>query len=612
MLAKQRVLEKRKHEYKSYKLIANNSFNQTNYDLNDKTVILKNVPSDADLELIRLYGEYLVINDNEFNDVEDIIKSSLFKDTFYLKFKLKFDLDKLKERLRRRKFCNRPIQILETYYTRTILVKLYDLKDEPIDYEFIELYFDSKKRGPFSSIREVDPFVCISYESEEMVQKILESSHTISKRELQIEYLYNFDLLNSIEKLETTIVKQSSHSTIESDSKALINNVENSASPTNTQTDTTLIDTSKLNNIEKYEDAKEENELKFDPPFKMIKEEEFDLVKILNYFEKIYLDQLRDELSEIDGDLTEIHNQSNKLSIKIECKLDLSNIMTSIDYEKLKEDWLYKVNVCLKKFFDQFSIRSIRLKNPDESLSKIKDYISSKNNNLRLNIANKDDEFEICGFKRQLDDLVDFIDKENKIQTEQENEIVEDVLSNLELYQLRILYVTKYKQQVKSLWNVEVNANPKDGLVFSGKKILIKKAKEMANQRIQSIKCTSVPADIVLLKFVLKKEPVIAQWLKKHEIIVTLKADESARVVNIYYIDQEQAKRCINELFNSAIKKDDIDAPNSTYNTEDFKNQFDNYPEAIMMFTDDKILICGFENDYNKMYSECLSYLYSC
>jgi hypothetical protein len=606
-LAKQRVFEKRKHEYKSYKLIAHNSFKQSNFNLNDKMIILQNIPSQTDHELIRLYGEYLVINDNELNDVEDITKSNLFKDTFYIKFKLKYDSDKLKERLKRRKFCNRLIEFMETYNTKTILVKLFDLNNQPIDYEFVELYFDSKKCGPFTSIRQVDPFVCISYESEEMVKKILESSHTISKRELQTEYLYNFDLLNNIEKLETTIIKRSSRSSLASHSQSSITNVDSSTSLINSTNDTTFIA-----NIDKYEDAKEDKELKFEPPFKIINQEEYDMIKILFYFEKIYFDQLNNELGEIDGDLIEIKTQSGKLNIKIECNLDLHAISTTKEYEKLKEDWLYNVNVCLKKFFDQFTIKSIRLKNPDETIPKIKDYIISKNNNLRLNLTINEDELEICGFKRPLDDLINFIEEENKKQSEQENQIVEDVLSNLELYQLRILYVTKYKQQAESLWNVEVNANPKDGLVFIGKKIDIKKAKDSAKQRIQSIKCTSIPADIVLLKFVMKKEAFIVQWLRKHDIIVTLKADESARIINIYYIDQEQAKRCINELFNNAIKKIEMDKIIPGSDTHDFTRQFDNYPEAIIMHSDEQIFICGFEKDFNKIYSECLAYLYSC
>jgi hypothetical protein len=181
-------------EYKSYKLIAHDSFKQSNFNLNDKMIILQNIPSQTDHELIKLYGEYLVINDNELNDVEDITKSNLFKDTFYIKFKLKYDSDRLKERLKRRKFCNRPIEFMEAYNTKTFLV---DNNNNNFEFNDVESYFD----GSFEEMFDYEPFFCLISKSEGMVKKVLESSHTISERELQTEYLYNIDLLNNIEKL---------------------------------------------------------------------------------------------------------------------------------------------------------------------------------------------------------------------------------------------------------------------------------------------------------------------------------------------------------------------------------------------------------------------------
>jgi hypothetical protein len=59
-LAKKRVLEKRKHEYKDFKLVANKSFNKANFEVDETSIVLQNVPSSTDTDLVRLYGEYLV------------------------------------------------------------------------------------------------------------------------------------------------------------------------------------------------------------------------------------------------------------------------------------------------------------------------------------------------------------------------------------------------------------------------------------------------------------------------------------------------------------------------------------------------------------------------
>ena len=51
------------------------------------------------------------------------------------------------------------------------------------------------------TVLEREPFVLIKFDSAESVSKILAQKHEISKKDVIVEYLHNFDLLNEAIKL---------------------------------------------------------------------------------------------------------------------------------------------------------------------------------------------------------------------------------------------------------------------------------------------------------------------------------------------------------------------------------------------------------------------------
>ena len=212
-ISKQRVLQKCVHQFKQYKLIANDSAlnslaltrNRKYQQLEDKrTIILKNLPNNIDLDMIRLYGEYLVMNDNELNDVEDILLSNLFKNTCYIKFKLDYDYDKLIERVNKRKLNNHSLEIMQTYNTNMILIKLnndFKTKLNSLDYDF--------NKYPFKSINES---LVLTHGNKEIISNLVNIQDDIDSSEFSIEYLYNYDLLLNSDELVNNDEKNSSDS----------------------------------------------------------------------------------------------------------------------------------------------------------------------------------------------------------------------------------------------------------------------------------------------------------------------------------------------------------------------------------------------------------------
>ena len=216
--AKKRVLEKKIHSFKDFKLIANEPFDETKFKLNKKAIVLRNISTNMDKEFVSLYAENLVVNDNEENDVEFLAASNLFVDTYYLRFKLDFDEDKLLNRLKKRMLNKKEVSFMRSFMTCTILVNQFDTKGKLVEPEMIEMYFLNKKRcgvENYISIRERDSFMLITFKDQESVYKILSNKHMIANQELVVEELLNFDLLS-----EEQIVKQapkSSRSSSESE-----------------------------------------------------------------------------------------------------------------------------------------------------------------------------------------------------------------------------------------------------------------------------------------------------------------------------------------------------------------------------------------------------------
>ena len=106
---------------------------------------------------------------------------------------------------------NQTISILDAYTTKSILVSKVDRAGQPLIEEYVELYFTNKKRcgvDTYLSMRERHPFWLITFEDQESVEKIVSNKHLISKQELMVERLVNFEVLaQGIKNLESGVLK---------------------------------------------------------------------------------------------------------------------------------------------------------------------------------------------------------------------------------------------------------------------------------------------------------------------------------------------------------------------------------------------------------------------
>ena len=82
-----------------------------------------------------------MVDDDEKNNVESIKKSELFPKTVYVTYKYDFDFEKIKKKYEKRSSLIKiHIELMQTFETKIILVKLYDTNDQIIDKPLIILF----------------------------------------------------------------------------------------------------------------------------------------------------------------------------------------------------------------------------------------------------------------------------------------------------------------------------------------------------------------------------------------------------------------------------------------------------------------------------------------
>ena len=211
-VAKQRLLKKKILTFQQYKLIANEPFDETKFKLDERTIVLTNVSEKMSTDAVQLFAENLVVNDQEENDVDCLYASIFFRNVYFISFKMSYNKEKIMKRLQRKStLFNQTINILDAFTTKSILVSKVDRAGQPLIEEYVELYFTNKKRcgvDTYLSMRERHPFWLITFEDQESVEKIVSNKHLISKQELMVERLVNFEVLaTGIKNLESGVLK---------------------------------------------------------------------------------------------------------------------------------------------------------------------------------------------------------------------------------------------------------------------------------------------------------------------------------------------------------------------------------------------------------------------
>ncbi len=215
---------------KHFKLIANEPLNHSNATYAEiKNTLILTTKNELEFTRARVFCENLAANaigqssqqETANNELKSIRRSMFFKNAFILEFKNEIDFKSLVE-------WNNSFTFLNAYQSRTLLVKQCDKKGENVDQELIEYYFNRNADDKFSRIFVNEPFYLLEYENEATCEQILaKKKHHILNHELQIEYLYNIDMIKNITckaKKSASVSAENTRSRLSSEMKNVIQN----------------------------------------------------------------------------------------------------------------------------------------------------------------------------------------------------------------------------------------------------------------------------------------------------------------------------------------------------------------------------------------------------
>jgi hypothetical protein len=84
---KQSIQQQKCLNFEDIKLFPQEPFQESSFNINKNSVILRNISSTTPIEMVRLYCEYLIVNDNVENDIDELKLSTIIPDSFYVRFK---------------------------------------------------------------------------------------------------------------------------------------------------------------------------------------------------------------------------------------------------------------------------------------------------------------------------------------------------------------------------------------------------------------------------------------------------------------------------------------------------------------------------------------------
>jgi hypothetical protein len=471
--AKQRVLQKRNHTFLGYNFIAYEPFSDGQFEFNNRVLIIRNLNRNEDSqELIKLYCENLVINDNEENDVESIEFSSLFKNTVYVRYKCDFEYEKkVKPRISRKSTLNnKKLVFNQAYVTRTLLLSQYNNKNQKIPQEIIDAHFlDLKTKSGinlFASTHIKEPFLLVKFNTQDECDKFLANKDLISNNSgIVIEYMHSPELLNEMSldfkpEAPNTEVDEIKKPIEEATSQVQEQKHDNKPEQNNKpeQEEKSKL----LENIVTKESRQVESVLR-EKPYVIMKIEQQPLLNIFNYFDNEFYEQLAKELEhEHNGHLSDLGGYA---AIKIEC-MDNKMITekSDDDFAILKQKWEQNVRSCLDEFFSQFELRQIKLVSSN-LLEKIK-YDHMRVCMTKLEKSDKSIYADLYGFKHSVLELSEKIEQENESCMKRTTEIVTVKNNGYKVHEIRLLFIIKFISTIKAKYpDLSIVMNPRDGSI---------------------------------------------------------------------------------------------------------------------------------------------------
>ena len=193
---KKRVLSKRNLFFKDFEILVNEPLDLNRFQINNRIIILTNVSDNIEKDEIKMYAESLVLTENELNDVDNIVKSKFFENTYFIKFKLDIDIEKCMKKFEQRSTLrNQQLQMIFSYKTNMFFINLN--KEKRFSLKSFQDYVTGLKKvseHEIESIRQIGNYLLFHVKSDEVIVNYF------SKKKINSEYLYSFDLLKKIIK----------------------------------------------------------------------------------------------------------------------------------------------------------------------------------------------------------------------------------------------------------------------------------------------------------------------------------------------------------------------------------------------------------------------------
>jgi hypothetical protein len=217
---KQRLLNKKYILFRDYLIrFSNDGYKNEAYELNKKNLIIKNIQNETDT---RIYAVYLMPD----NDIKEITKSSILKDTYYVEYTNEIDKEVLMNRYdKKSQLKSIHIDLFDSYQTNTYLIKHSDpassiqiLANNLIDMNSNKYFIDNID----------DIYSLIQFDSRLPNDLFISLSQEMKTNDYLVESLFNFKLLDDFNNgwIEKSPKKQKKNQNVIFDSYLSIDSKE--------------------------------------------------------------------------------------------------------------------------------------------------------------------------------------------------------------------------------------------------------------------------------------------------------------------------------------------------------------------------------------------------
>jgi len=131
------------------------------------------------------------------------------------------------------------------------------------------------------------------------------------------------------------------------------------------------------------------------------------------------------------------------------------------------------------------------------------------------------------------------------------------VIDDLQLHQIRMLLMLKYRTEMKEKFpNLKVTVETKElKIKYEGNADEIKKAKSIANDVFKAIQSRTFKLELIRIRFLLKNETSLVRWLNESKFICVIEFSEANGNCVIYSVNGDDIQKCFDMLQQYVIVK---------------------------------------------------------